>query len=167
MHGEDDTMSWSEQVARDYEFKLARERALKQIESDNAKHILSVTPSSAFVGNEKLNEIIDEYVDGDYSAFDNPDLKEDLAFDLKMSNPLDTMSKILDDAIAEVSESLASDPGPPPGALTLTGAEMIAYVRVQAASIAAMAAQQAHEAAGRELRAAIEAQCQLLAPPVK
>lgn len=52
-------------------------------------------------------------------------------------------------------------------ALSLEGAEMIAYVRVKAASAAAMAAQQAHQAAGAELRAAIEAMCQLMAPPVK
>lgn len=58
---------------------------------------------------------------------------------------------------------------PPSGArvLSLDGPEMIAYVRVKAASAAAMAAQQAHQAAGAELRAALEAMCQLMAPPVK
>lgn len=60
---------------------------------------------------------------------------------------------------------LASTPPVPPGSLLLAGPELVAYVRVRAASVAAMAAQQAHEAAGKELRAAIEAMCQQLAPP--
>lgn len=57
--------------------------------------------------------------------------------------------------------------GGDPGVISLGGAEMIAYIRVKAASIAALAAQHAHQAAGVELREAIEAMCQIMAPPVK
>lgn len=70
-------------------------------------------------------------------------------------------------ALDSAAQELASLPGPGPGVISLEGAEMIAYVRVKAASIAALAAQNAYAMAGAELRAAIDAMCQLLAPSVK
>lgn len=77
------------------------------------------------------------------------------------------MQEEFDAVISDDAQDLASLPGPGPGAISLEGPEMIAYVRVKAASKAALELQQAYAAAGAELRAAIEAMCQLMAPPVK
>lgn len=77
------------------------------------------------------------------------------------------MREELDYEVNQVAQNLASLPGPDPGTLSLEGAELVAYVRVKAASKSALELQQAYAAAGAELRAAIEAMCQLMAPPVK
>lgn len=145
---------WAEELAATHRQLLARERALKAKEVEIAKAMSDGNTAAAF-----------EDDCGPEDVERRRQREEDLGW-RGTPVPPDTMGKILDDAIQSVSDDLASTPPVPPGSLLLSGPELVAYVRVKAASVAAMAAQQAHEAAGKELRAAIEAMCRQLAPPV-
>lgn len=70
----------------------------------------------------------------------------------------------LDAAIADRQAEILGAHPPPAFRVELTGDEAARYLRLKAASRRALEAQNAHAAAGKDLREAIEALCKAMAP---
>lgn len=158
MHGTDE-LPWADRVALDYERKLSRERALKERESSQAKMMEDPVIKAAFGSKDPEKEKANREESTGREVWDR---EEELA----RRNDASVDQFYPSNRDRERDADLAAEECKP-GTLTLAGAELVAYVRVKAASVAAMAAQQQYEAASKELRAAIESMCQTMAPPVK